>query len=110
VEEEVLDLALTKQVIDRCAGIPVETVTRSKDLIANYREKRFSLSEGKRTFCYAKTEDVFLSPVRAQKRLSLLPVFHFKYRYGMSAGLFVLCFCRPISTIRLLLFLSTGRK
>ena len=68
VEEEVLDLALTKQVIDRCAGIPVETVTRSKDLISNYREKIFSLSEGKKNLLLCKNRGRFLEPCPGTKK------------------------------------------
>lgn len=62
VEEAVLDLPLTRQVLDRCPGVAVETVGRARDLIAAVRSQRFCLSDGKKQLLLCRNRGRFLEP------------------------------------------------
>jgi len=68
VEEDILDLPLTRQVLDRCPGIAVEVVGRAKELIASFRQRRFSLSDGKKQLLLCRNRGRFLEPCPGTKK------------------------------------------
>ncbi len=68
VEEEVEGFALTKQVVERCKGVPVEMVKSAKDLIASLKGKRFPLSEGKKNLLLCRNRGRFLEPCPGTKK------------------------------------------
>ena len=60
VEKEVTDLALTRQVLERCPGVPVDLVASAKELIASLQRQRESEVRGKKRLLLCRNRGRFL--------------------------------------------------
>ena len=68
VEKEAADLALTRQVLDRCPGVPVEVVASAKQLIATLQREREEAVRGKKKLLLCRNRGRFLDACPGTQR------------------------------------------
>ncbi len=68
VEKEAADLGLTRQVLDRCPGVPVEIVPSVKELIATLQKQREDTVCGKKKLLLCRNRGRFLDACPGTQR------------------------------------------
>ncbi len=68
VEKQAEDLPLTRQVLDRCPGVPVETVPSAKELIAALQKQREDAVRGKKKLLLCCSRGRFLDACPGTQR------------------------------------------
>lgn len=68
VEEDVISLPLTQQILMRCPGIRTETVISVRDLISSFQKKARSGFDGKKALLLCKNRGRFLEPCPGTKK------------------------------------------
>lgn len=67
VEESVVELPLTQQILTRCQNIPIEKVPSAKELIRFFQKKRAADFDGKKSFLLCRNKGRFLEPCPGTK-------------------------------------------